>query len=83
MDLKEEEASMRDNDQEALNELFEAAANLKAFRFRLLGVASTLPAATVWRETIERVLIDAVEPAIRDLIIAAELLAESDEALWK
>ena len=70
---------MKDNEQDAQNELFEAVANLKTFRFRLLGVASTLPSATAWRETIERVLMDAVEPAIRDLTTAAELLAERDE----
>lgn len=70
---------MNDNEQDAQNELFEAVANLKTFRFRLLGVASTLPSATAWRKTIECVLMDAVEPAIRDLTTAAEQLAERDE----
>jgi hypothetical protein len=65
--------------EDARNELFEAVANLKSFRFRLLGVASTLPAETAWKEIIECVLMDAVEPAIRDLTTAAELLAERDE----
>ncbi|MFL6294159.1 MAG: hypothetical protein ACJ759_24960 [Thermoanaerobaculia bacterium] len=74
---------MKDDVQDAQNELFEAVANLKTFRFRLLGVASTLPSSTAWREIIECVLADAVEPAIRDLTTAAELLAERDEAYAK
>jgi hypothetical protein len=70
---------VKDDEQDAQNELFEAVANLKTFRFRLLGVASILPSSTAWREIIECVLMDAVEPAIRDLTTAAELLAERDE----
>jgi len=70
---------VKDGAEDARNELFEAVANLKTFRFRLLGVASTLPATTAWKEIIECVLMDAVEPAIRDLTTAAELLAEWDE----
>lgn len=70
---------MKDDVQDAQNELFEAVANLKTFRFRLLGVASTLPSSTAWREIIECVLLDAIEPAIRDLTTAAELLPQRDE----
>lgn len=70
---------MNDAEQAAQDELFEAVANLKSMRFRLLGVASTLPSAKAWREIVECVLADAVEPAIRDLTTAAELLADRDE----
>lgn len=70
---------MKDVEQEAQDELFEAVANLKTFRFRLLGVASTLPSSKAWKEIVECVLADAIEPAIRDLTNAAEVLAERDE----
>lgn len=70
---------MKDVEQAAQDELFEAVANLKSLRFRLLGVGSTLLSARVGREIVECVLVDAIEPAIRDLTTAAELLAEQDE----
>jgi hypothetical protein len=69
---------MNDAEQAAQDELFETVVHLKSLRFRLLGVASTLPSSTPWREIVECVLVDAVEPAIRDLTTAAEL-AERDE----
>lgn len=75
----DEEASVRDVEQAAQDELFEAVANLKSLRFRLLGVGSTLPSSTAGREIVECVLVDSLEPAIRDLTTAAELLAERDE----
>lgn len=70
---------MKDVEQAAQDELFEAVANLKSLRFRLLGVGSTLPSSMEGREIVECVLVDAIEPVIRDLTIAAELLAERDE----
>lgn len=70
---------MKDVEQAAQDELFEVVANLKGLRFRLLGVGSTLAPSKAGREVVECVLVDAIEPAIRDLTTAAELLAERDE----
>lgn len=73
----DEEAFVKDVEQAAQDELFEAVANLKSLRFRLLGVGSTLPESASARQVVECVVADAILPAIRDLTAAAEQLAES------
>ena len=70
---------MTDMEQEAQNEMFEIKAQLSGIRFKLLGLCSTFPPSAAWREIIECVLADAIEPAIRDLTTAAELFADRDE----
>lgn len=59
----------------AREQISEITAELKAIRFRLLGVHASLPTegpGAEMRTVIECVLADAIEPALRDLRAAVD-----------
>lgn len=69
---------MTADEEAAQAELFEIVAGLKGARFKLLGICSTLPESSPAREVAECILADAIAPAIRDLLSAAERMEEEE-----